>query len=297
MLFLLFSLLFFVEDAPEKEPSENAFEMAETEWRAKREASLKSENSWFNVSGLFWLEEGANEFGTHADLRLRMPPHSTVERAGVIFRENEGVRFEMNRGQRATVQGEPRSNGRLEVGEILSHNHLRMFLIERGGRLALRIRDLRSSNFLDFKALDFYRPNEKFVIEAEFEPYDPPDKITISTVINTELEMIIPGVISFTFKGKKYELLPTVETLEDESYFIMLKDQTSGASTYGGGRFLYVDPPVDGKVTLNFNRLINPPCAYTAFATCPLPPAQNWLDLALEAGERNYKAHEDEVVK
>lgn len=278
MLLLLFLMI----------TADDGFEKAELDWRAEREMSMKKEDSWLNLIGLYWLKEGRNDFGTGDEVDLVLPKHATVAKAGAFYLENGQVRYEMARGQRGMLDGETKPKGILKFNSVLAHNHLRFLVIERGDRLALRVRDLRAPKFLDFKALDFYKPDEGYRIEATFEPYDEPLKMKILTVVDTELELLVPGVIKFELQGRQFELLPTLTTLEDDEYFINFKDQTSGSTTYGAGRFLYAPRPVDGKIILDFNRAINPPCAYTDFATCPLPPGENWLSIAIEAGERTY---------
>lgn len=274
---------------------------AEMEWRTHHEEQMKADDSWLNLVGLFWLQEGENIFGTSDLAHIVLPKHSTVNEAGVIVLKDGKVHYKMNRAQRAvlysedTPVGEAKNEGELKVGEVLGHNNLRMFLIERGGRIAIRARDLRSRHFLNFEKLEFYRPKKKYLVEANFKAYDTPDKMRISTVINTEIELLVPGVLTFELEGKQIELLPTLETAEDNKLFIMFKDQTSGSSTYAGGRFLYAEMPgEDGKVMLNFNRAFNPPCAYTDYATCPLPPPENWITVPIEAGERLYRRSYDE---
>lgn len=268
----------------------DSFTDDENAWREKREMTMKSEDSWLTVSGLYWLEEGPNRFGTDSQLEIELPPFSTVGHAGTFTYRDGQLTYKMNRAQRATINGKVQNEGVLEEGEILAHNHLRFFTIQRGGKLGLRIRDLRAKNYLNFNQLEFYRPKEQYVIQAVFEPYDQPTTIAISTVIDTEIEMIVPGVLKFEYRGNSYEILPTLESEDATEFFIMIKDQTSGSTTYGAGRFMYVPRPTeDNLVTLNFNRAYNPPCAYTDFATCPLPPAENWLQFPIEAGERNYK--------
>lgn len=279
----------------------NDFRDAELEWRADHEQQMKADDSWLNLVGLFWLQEGENIFGTSDLAHIVLPKHSTVNEAGKIFLKDGKVHYEMARAQRAMIysednpEGEMRNKGELEVGQVLGHNNLRMFLIRRDDRIAIRARDLRSRNFLNFEKLEFYRPKEKYIVEAQYQPYDEPDKMRISTVINTEIEMIVPGVLTFEVDGQKIELLPTLETAEDNKFFIMFKDQTSGSSTYAGGRFLYAQiPEGGGTVELNFNRAFNPPCAYTDYATCPLPPPENWIAVPIEAGERLYRRSYDE---
>lgn len=272
-----------------------SFEAQERQWRKEREERMKSDTSWLTVVGLFWLEEGDNTFGSGQEADLVLPKHSTVALAGTLRLKDGKVHYEMNRGQHAMIDDKTMPEGELEVGKVLTHNHLRMFLIERDGRLALRVRDLRTQGFVQFEKLHFFQPKEKYVVEATFEPYSEPKTIQISTVIDTEIDMLVPGELHFTLKGKELTLLPTLTTMEDDEFFIMLKDKTAPDKTYGGGRFMYVPRPKEGEtsVTLNFNRAYNAPCAYTDFATCPVPPASNWLDVAIEAGERLYKAHHD----
>ena len=244
------------------------------------------------------MKEGENTFGTKPGSDIVLPRHSTVLNAGTINYDKSGgglgkVTFQMNRGQRAVVGDESKNEGELELDQVLAHNHLRLYLIERSGRLALRIRDLRSRNFLDFEELNFYQPKKKFLVEGRFEPFRETEELEIETVIDTQIALFAPGVIHFELGGKKLQLTPTLESAEEESWFIMFKDQTSSVTTYGGGRFMYIDPPgEDGKVTLNFNRAYNPPCAYSDWSTCPLPPSQNWLDVAIEAGEKLYEGPE-----
>ena len=290
---MLWLMLVFMMNEGAEEPQPDTFKQAEIEWRAAHEETMKDDDSWLNVVGLFFLKEGANPFGTSQDFRISLPKYSTVNEAGVMFLKDGKVTYEMARAQRATIDGKAQNEGSLELGQIMTHNHLRMFLIERGGKIALRVRDLRARSFLDFKALDFYRPKKKYQVEAEFTPFDPPKKIKVTTVISTEVELLVPGIIRFELEGQQLELTPTLESMEDEQWLIMFQDQTSGSTTYSGGRFLYIDPPKDGKVDLNFNRAVNPPCAYTIYATCPLPPSENWLDAAIEAGERAYHGGEE----
>lgn len=294
-LMLLFLNPIAVQEADEgaDKPKKNVFKETELKWRADHEAAMKDEDSWLNLVGLFFLKEGPNPFGSSMDIRISLPLHATVDKAGAFYLENGKVRYEMSRAQRAVVDGKSVPKGPLPIGKVLSHNHLRMFLMERDGRVALRVRDLRARDYVDFSSLNFYRPKKKYVIEGTFKPFDPPKEISVTTVISTEVTLLAPGVIQFEYNGQPLELIPTVESMEDEQYLVMFQDQTSGTTTYSGGRFLYIDPPDEnGKVVLNFNRAVNPPCAYTVYATCPLPPSENWLDVALEAGERDY--HTDE---
>ena len=283
-------ILFLMFPSQQEGPdASDAIKKAESQWRAEHEETIKADDSWLNLVGLFFLKEGPNPFGTSPELRLQMPLHSTVAQAGVFVLEQGKVRFTMNRAQAASLNGNPVREGTLELDQVLTHNHLRMFLIERDGRIALRVRDLRARNFLDFQSLEYYRPKQSYMVQGTFTPFDPPKTLTVTTVISTKLDLIVPGTIEFNLNGQNLTLTPTLETENDEEWLIMFQDQTSGMTTYSGGRYLYIEPvKEDGTVMLNFNRAVNPPCAYTYYATCPLPPSENWLDVAIEAGERNY---------
>jgi len=289
MLLFLLSLLMVESD----------FKQEEVAWRAERTESMKAENSWLNLAGLYWLKEGETTFGTGEDAGIRLPRFSTVSTAGSFFLENGKVRYKMNRGQRMVVDEKTQNEGELELNKTIAHNNLRFILIERDNRMAIRLRDLRSKVYTEFKALDFFSPRKKYRIKAVYEPYDEPETIVIQTFVETEVEMIVPGEIKFKLNGTEVSLLPTLGSMEDEQFFIIFKDQTAGNATYGGGRFLYADRPLEGnQVILNFNRAINPPCAYTPYATCPLPPSDNWLSVSIEAGERLYRdGHHDEDKK
>lgn len=276
-----------------------SFEEQEMAWREARDARLRSpEESWLNVVGFFWLKPGENRFGNSEAMDIVLPPHSTVAHAGSIFLEDHGtVRYEMNLAQKAVVDGNIQNKGELaweSEPTVIHHNALRLYVIERGGKLAVRVRDLRASAFLDFKGLEYYDPDPAYVVQATFETFDEPRSLTINTVIDTEEEMRVPGRIVFRLFEQEHELLP-FQAAEGDELFIVFKDLTAGEQTYPGGRFLYADPPVDGKVILNFNRAFNPPCSLTPFATCPLPPLENGLNIPVDAGER-YLAHSQEPL-
>jgi uncharacterized protein (DUF1684 family) len=157
-------------------------------------------------------------------------------------------------------------------------------VIKRGERYGLRVRDLNSRARVEFTGLKWFPPRKSYKVVAEFIPYPEPKEILIMNVLGDELKMKTPGLLSFKLKGRTFQLRPVIE---DDKLFIMFRDRTAGKSTYGAGRFLYAAMPKDRKVILDFNRAENPPCAFTSFATCPLPPRQNRLPIAITAGELN----------
>ena len=164
-------------------------------------------------------------------------------------------------------------------------------LIERGGKFALRVWDAESPSRKHFTGIDRYPVSASWKIEARWEPYKIPKNVQVPTVISGLMQDgIVPGAAVFVLNGKEYRLEPTIEEGETE-YFFVFGDKTNGKETYGAGRFLYAGPPVNGMITLDFNKAYNPPCAFSGFATCHVPFKQNRLPVRIEAGEKNYKGH------
>jgi uncharacterized protein (DUF1684 family) len=172
--------------------------------------------------------------------------------------------------------------------DSLTAGGLTMFVIHRGQRYAVRLKDKNSEFRQAFTGLHWFPVREDYRIVARFVPYDAPHKIAIPNILGETEEEPSPGYAVFTLHGHSYRLDPV---LEDDQLFFIFRDQTSGKETYGSGRFLYATMPKEGKVVLDFNKAYNPPCAFTPFATCPLPPKENRLAVRIEAGELNYGHH------
>jgi uncharacterized protein (DUF1684 family) len=192
-----------------------------------------------------------------------------------------------------TASGKPAQPGPVTEETPLKIGTFTLVAIQRGDRFALRIKDSQAATRLRFHGLNWYAPEEKYRVLAKWTPYTPPHDVTIPTILGTTTQDKVPGVAEFTVDGETVRLEPIVE--EDKLFFI-LRDATSHSTTYGAGRFLYTGMPSNGlnkagELWLNFNRLQNPPCAYTPYATCPLPPQQNRLAVAIPAGEKRY--HEE----
>jgi uncharacterized protein (DUF1684 family) len=176
---------------------------------------------------------------------------------------------------------------------ILTDGTFSMFVIHRGDRFALRIKDSHSSARLHFHGLKWYPPDEHYRIAARWIPYASAKTLKIPTIIGTTIQMPVPGMAEFVLHGQTIRLVPVLESPKSTKLFFILRDTTSKTTTYGAARFLYTSFPEQGlnkpgKLWLDFNRLENPPCAYTPYATCPLPPPQNRLTVALPAGEQRY---------
>ena len=271
---------------------ESAFLEAEKAWRAERDASMRAEDSWLTIAGLFWLAEGEQTFGSGVGSDIRLPVGSSPERAGSFIRSERLVTVRPAPGAGVLLEGEPagerpmRSDAggrpdRLQLGE------LRMWVIERGDRVGIRLRDLREPRYLEYPGLDFYPPDPAYRLPARFIPYEEPVHHRVSTVVGTTVEMASPGRVSFTLHGRDLTL-EAFEGPDERTLYFVFSDATSGEETYGAGRFLYATLSENGEVDLNFNRAHNPPCAYTPFATCPLPLAENVLPVPVAAGEKIY---------
>ena len=161
-----------------------------------------------------------------------------------------------------------------------------LLLIRRGDKIGVRVKDSQSQARRSFHGLDYFPIDPSWRIEARFEPYDPPRSISVPNVLGQDNAEKSPGALVFEHGGKTYRLDPVLERGETD-YFVIFGDRTNGTDTYGAGRFLYVHPPVDGKTIIDFNKAYNPPCVFTEYATCPLPPPQNKLPVGWRRARRN----------
>jgi uncharacterized protein (DUF1684 family) len=190
------------------------------------------------------------------------------------------------------LDGKPQPVG-FDVEEhptILKYGSLSFQIIKRGDKLGLRVKDSQNPDRLNFKSTEFYLTDVKWRIDAQFEPYNPPKPMPITNVLGMESAETSPGALKFEIDGKEYRLDAITERNEPRLFMIMA-DKTSGKDSYPAGRYLYVDPPdSSGHLIIDFNKAFSPPCAFTKFATCPLPPRQNRLPIAIEAGEK-YRPH------
>ncbi len=263
----------------------------ENAWRAERDVWMKAPTSWLTIAGLFWLEEGDNAFGTAEGNAVRLPEGSALPAAGKFVFSNG--RAEVIAADGAVLTSAGKKVTRMDLKDdttgkpdILALNELRMWIIRRGNRYAVRLRDLNALPYKNYKGLDFFPPDPAFRIKAEFDPYAEPKKVTVPTAVGTEAEMDARGIVKFRIHGENCEL----EAFDGgkAKLFFIFRDGTSGEETYGASRFMSADILPDGTVDMNFNRAYNPPCAYTAYATCPLPPSKNVLRIRIEAGEKAY---------
>ncbi len=269
--------------------SKNVRETAK--WRSDHEKELKAEDGWLTVVGLTWLKEGGNSIGWGKAFDVQLSETAKPKKFGDIALDRGKAMLLVNADVTARVNGiaiktaelTPDPNAKAQIVKVGS---ISFFLIKRGDRIAVRLRDSNSKARRQFTHLKWFAYDPPARIVAKFEKYPEPKEVLVPNVLGETFKMKSPGMLRFKYLGKEYSLEPVDE---DGKLFIIFRDATSRTETYGAGRFLYADPPVGGKVTLDFNRAENPPCAFTAFATCPLPPKQNRLDATIRAGEKRFQ--------
>jgi uncharacterized protein len=265
------------------------------QWRAQRLADLTSENGWLTLIGLFWLKDGKNTFGSDAANDIVLPKERLPARAGTFSLANGVVTFETPLANTFMVDGRPVTSLQLKSDAddkptVLTLGSVTFQIIKRNDKLGLRVKDKNNADRANFPGLENYPANLKWRIDARFEPYNPPRPMPILNVLGMESDEPSPGAIVFEIDGKSYRL-DAVSEKGNPQFFMIFADDTRGKETYGAGRYLYVDPPdANGRVVIDFNKAYSPPCAFTNYATCPLPPKQNILPVAIEAGEK-FKAH------
>lgn len=270
----------------------SAYQASIENWRKEREQRLKAPDGWLTVAGLFWLKEGENRAGSDPAYEIVLPDKRAPRRLGVFDFHDGKTTFRVASGAHVAVNGKPvltadlapDSSGR---PDLLQTGDFTMFVIKRGPKYGIRLRDLHSAMRNDFHGLDWYPVQQKLRIVANFTDHPSSTTIPIPNVLGQTEQQPSPGYATFELGGKAYRLDPV---LEGNRLFFIFRDTTAGKTTYGAGRFLYTELSKDGKVVLDFNKAENPPCAFTPYATCPLPPKQNRLPLAIEAGEKKYAA-------
>ena len=264
------------------------------DWRAKRLASLTGETGWLTPIALYWLKQGENSFGRATDRAFSVDDAVLAPDTGAFVLRDSRVRYVAHAPKVMTYLGNPVASLDLvpdsdENPTELIAGSLHFMLIERAGHLGIRVRDSVSPNRLRFKGLEYFPVRPDWHIQARFEPYVPEHRISIVNILGMTEQMTSPGAIVFERDGRAWRLDAILEAPGDSELFVMFSDATSGKQTYGAGRFLYVGLPNAERIEVDFNKAFNPPCAFTDFATCPLPPQQNQLTLAIDAGELKYQ--------
>jgi uncharacterized protein len=282
-------------ETPNQTVAPDTYQQGIEQWRTTRVAHLTAPDGWLSLIGLEWLQQGANKVGSASDNDVVLqagPAH-----LGVVTLDKSGqVHIQLADDSGATVDGKSVSEATLiddahvtgsAAPTKVAFGTASFYVIDREGRKALRVKDSAAATRQHFLGIDYFPIDPSWHIVADWVPFDPPHDLQMGSVIGTIDTVKVPGKAVFTRDGHTYELLPYQEEPGGELFFV-LADRTSGHETYGAARFLYAALPVNGKVVLDFNKAYNPPCAFTSFATCPLAPPENRLDLRITAGEKKY---------
>ena len=291
ILFVLISVL-VAGSTNAQAPDDYQHEIAD--WHAKRIQELKEPNGWLNLVGLYWLEEGTSSFGSGPGNKVVFPPGTIAETAGQFERKGGKIKLIVADGVAITVNGKPvrevviydQDSARQPV---VASGSLRWTIIRRDNKIGIRLRNLESPLVKQFTDIDRYPVDTSWRVRATLQATGQPGRIAITNILGQTSQQSTPGKLVFSLHQKRY----TLDALEEgDGLFIIFGDATSGKTTYPSGRFLTVSKPgPDGTTIIDFNKAYNPPCAFTNYATCPLPPPQNILPEAIAAGEKNYGSH------
>ena len=264
------------------------------QWRASREEGLRSNDGWMSLAGLFWLDEGEHTFGSDESNDIVFPEGKAPDSMGTFIRNGDDVRVRINPGVEVLHEGEMVSEMTLtadldEETTELTHGTLTWYVIEReAGSLAVRLHDSENPNLATFEGIDEYPTDPAWRLKARLELYDPPRTVQIPTIYNTVRDEPAAGALVFEMDGEEFRLDALPEPSTDE-LFVIFGDPTNQIDTYQAGRYIYVAMPGNDQTTvIDFNKAYNPPCVFTPYATCPLPPPQNQLALGVTAGEKRY---------
>ncbi len=270
-----------------------AHEKSVQEYRTKMEATLKSDAGWLTVAGLHWLKPGETSFGSDPKSGFVLPSGKAAAKGGVFKFDGKKVVLKVEPAAKILVNGKAFTEGALiddgveKTPDLVTTGDLSMIVIERGGKFGIRLRDKSSKYRKAFTHRSWYPVKADYNVKGKFLPYAVAKKLRVPTVIEGVIEEHeSPGEIEFQLAGATHRA--QVLKAGEGQLWLIFRDRSSGKATYPAGRFLYGDLAKDGTVSFDFNKAYNPPCAYTPFATCPLPPRQNSLKVAVEAGELTY---------
>ncbi|TPE43706.1 DUF1684 domain-containing protein [Pontibacter mangrovi] len=261
------------------------------QWHAERVKNLQKEDGWLALAGLYWLEPGSNSFGSAAGNDVAFPAGKIAPQAGAFILEGNEVKLQPAKGADITLNGEPVLqevrvySPEMEQPAQMRHGSLKWVVIQRGDKYGVRLWDAENEARKNFAGIERYPVQPEWKLEAVLEQNPLPKQVAITNVLGQTSQEPSPGAVVFTKEGQQYRL----DALEEgDELFIIFADKTNGTDTYGSGRYLYIPKPgPDGKTYIDFNKAYTPPCGFTGYATCPLPPKQNFLPIAVTAGEKS----------
>lgn len=272
----------------DKKLSKKAYLNKIEEWKETRLERLKSERGWLNLAGLYWIVEGENSFGSDSSNDIVFPPEAP-KFAGELIRQGDSVYYYSEKNKGVSIDGETKAFSQLQPDvsgspTIMESGNLRWFIIKRDSLIGIRLRKLNHPRIEELDHIPSFKIDPDWRKVARFISFPEPDTMWIPTAIGIDEMYLVPGKLVFRHKRKNYELLPFKS---GKDFFLIIGDKTSAKETYAAGRFMYTEgPDEDNRVILDFNKAYNPPCAFSPYATCPLPPPENRLNLRITAGEK-----------
>jgi uncharacterized protein len=275
--------------------TQTAYKISVQRWRAQREAHLKADDGWLTVSGLFWLHDGDNKFGSAASNDIVLPSSAPAEAGTFEFQDGKTI-VRVDRGVPVLVAGKRVETATLRPDsdpafddkiDQITLGDLTLYVHASGSRYAVRLLDKNSRLRKIFTGLRWFPVDPSYRVVALYVSYQKPKTVTVENIMGDFTPTEIPGYVSFALHGQPVRL-DVESNAPDPGLSITFRDTTSGKETYGAARFLVTDNPKDGKVVLDFNEAYNPPCAYNPYTTCPLPTPENRLKVRIAAGEMTY---------
>jgi uncharacterized protein (DUF1684 family) len=262
------------------------------DWRIERVEHLRAPHGWLSLVGLDWLKDGKNTLGSAKDndiVLAKAPAH-----LGTITLDHGKATIALDAKSAATIDGKSAATAELlddshDKPTTVAYGTVSFYLVQRGDRYGLRVKDSEAPTRTHFLGIDYFPIDPSWRVEAKWEAYNPPHEVEEPNILGQVDKVDVPGAAVFVRDGKTFRLEPVIETPGDTNLFLVFGDKTNGRETYGAARFVYTEPPKDGKVVIDFNKAYNPPCAFTPYATCPLPTAQNRMKLRVTAGEKKYR--------
>jgi uncharacterized protein (DUF1684 family) len=272
--------------------ADSAYTQEVQKWRQQRVERLNAPSGWLSLVGLDWLKDGRNTLGSAKDNDIVIP--TAPAHLGAIVLSGGKATITLADKSGATIDGAAKLESELlddthEKPTVVAFGTTNFYVIKRDDKYALRIKDPEAATRKRFVGIDYFDIDPSWRIEAKWEPYDPPHEVDEPNVIGQTDKVIVPGAAVFERDGQTIRVEPVIETPGDTELFLVFADKTSGKETYGAARFVYTEPPKNGKVIIDFNKAYNPPCAFTPYATCPLPTVQNRMKVRVTAGEKKYR--------
>jgi uncharacterized protein (DUF1684 family) len=271
--------------------TEKTYRQIVNEWRAERDESIRKENGWIALAGLFWLKLGKNRIGSDPLNEIQLPKRAPAQ-LGQLDYNGRSVSLRVTDGTKVNVNDKLVDFSILQPDiadnpSYMTLNDLRLVVIQRGNRIGVRMWDNLREERRTFPTRAWFDIDENFRVPAHYTAYEKPKMAFFPDLSGEKSELPVDGYFSFEFNGASCKL---DVSKEDSDYFIRFWDPTSGAETYPTGRYMLAEVDNAGKVILDFNKAYNPPCAFTNFATCVFAPEQNRLNFKVLAGER-YEKH------